>query len=61
MKVARSLGIETVWTTTLILLAVKKKILNKNERRETMRKLVFAGLHIRSDVYDGILSALEEL
>jgi len=26
-----------------------------------MRKLVFAGLHIRSDVYDGILSALEEL
>lgn len=61
VKIARSLGIETVWTTTLILLAVQKKILNKNEGRETLRKLILAGLHVRSDVYDGILSTLEEL
>ena len=60
VKIARSLDIDTVWTTTLILLAVRKRILNKNEGRETLRKLILAGLHIRSDVYDGILSALEE-
>ena len=61
VKIARSLGIDTVWTTTLILLAVKKRILNRNEGRETLRKLIQAGLYVRSDVYDGILSALEEL
>lgn len=61
VKIARSLGIETIWTTTLILLAVKKKILNKNKGRDTLRKLILAGLHVRADVYDGILSTLEEL
>jgi predicted nucleic acid-binding protein len=61
VKIARSLGIDTIWTTTLILLAVKKRILNKNEGKETLRKLILAGLHVRSDVYDGILSALKEL
>ena len=61
VKIAESLNIETVWTTTLVLLAVKKKILNKNRGRETLRKLILEGLHVRSDIYDGILSALEEL
>ncbi len=61
VRIAKSLGIETVWTTTLILLAVKKKILSKKEGRETLRGLVHEGLYIRLDVYDEIISALEEL
>lgn len=61
VKIARSLGTDTVWTTTLTHMAVKKRILSRNEGRETLRKLVLAGLYIRSDVYDGILSALEEI
>jgi len=61
VKIARSLGKDTVWTTTFILLAVKKRILNRNEGKETLRKLIQAELCVRSDVYDGILSALEEL
>jgi hypothetical protein len=38
VEIAKSLDIETIWTTTLILLAVKKKILNKNKGRETLKK-----------------------
>jgi len=61
VKIARSLGIDTGWTTTFILLAVKKRVLNRNEGRETLRKFILAGLYVRPDVYDGILNALEEL
>lgn len=61
VKIAISLQIQTFWTTSLLLLAVKKKILSRDQGRELLRKLVLSGLHLRLDVYEGILSALEEL
>jgi len=60
-KIAVSLEIDAFWTTTLILLAVKKKALSKSQGREILRKLVLSGLHLRTDVYEAILSALEEV
>jgi len=61
VRISRSLNIEAIWTTTLILLAVRKKILNKDEGREALRSLLLAGLHIRSNVYDRIITTLQEL
>lgn len=61
MKVARTLRIEAIWTTTLILLAVKKKVLNRSEGRDLLRQFSLSGLYLRSDAYEGILEALEEL
>ena len=60
VKIAVSLGIDAFWTTTLILLAIKKKIISKKQGREILRKLVLSGLHLRTDVYEAILSELEE-
>ena len=60
IKIAVSLGIDAFWTTTLILSAAKKKIKSKNQGRKILRKLVLSGLHLRTDVYEAILSALEE-
>ena len=60
-KIAASLGIEIYWTTTLILLAVKKKAISKSQGREMLRKLVLSGMHLRTDVYEAILSTLEEI
>ena len=61
VKIAVSLGINAFWTTTLILLAVKKKTISKTQGRKILRKLVLSGLHLRTDVYEAILSALEEI
>ena len=61
VKIAVSLGIDAFWTTTLILLAVKKKIISKNQGRKILRKLALSGMHLRTDVYEAILSALEEI
>ena len=60
-RIAFSLGIDALWTTTLILLAVQKKALSKDQGREALRRLVLSGLHLRTDVYEAILSALEEI
>jgi len=60
-KIAVSLGINTLWTTTLILLAIRKKMISKNQGRDTLRKLVLSGLHLRTDAYETILSALDEI
>jgi predicted nucleic acid-binding protein len=61
IRIAVSLGIDALWTTTLILLAVKKKIISRNQGKEILRKLVLTGLYLRTDVYEAILSALEEI
>jgi len=61
VKIALSLGTDAFWTTTLILSAVKKKALSKDQGRKALRKLVLSGLHLRTDVYEAILSALEEI
>lgn len=61
IKIAVSLGIDALWTTTLILLAVKKKTMSRDQGRKILRKLVLSGLHLRTDVYEAILRALEEI
>jgi predicted nucleic acid-binding protein len=61
IKIVFSLGIDALWTTTLILLAVKKKIVSKNKGRNMLRKLVLTGLYLRTDVYEAIQTALEEI
>lgn len=61
VKIAVSLGIDALWTTTLILLAVKKKIISKNQGRKILRKLALSGMHLRTDVYEAILSTQEEI
>ena len=60
IKIAASFGINAFWTTTLILSAIKKKIISKNQGRKILRRLVLSGLHLRTDVYEAILTALEE-
>jgi len=60
VKIAVSLGIDAFWTTTLILLTIKKKVINRKQGREMLGKLVLSGLHLRTDVYEAILSALQE-
>jgi len=61
IKIAVSLEIDAFWTTTLILLAIKKKIISKAKGRKILKKLVLSGLHLRTDVYEAIMSALEEI
>lgn len=61
IKIAVSLGIDALWTTTLILLAIKNKIMRRNQGRAILRKLVLSGLHLRTDVYEALLSAIEEI
>ena len=60
VKTAVSLGIDAFWTTSIILLAIKKKIIDKNQARKMLRKLVLSGLYLRTDVYEALLSAVEE-
>lgn len=61
IAVARSLGIRTLWTTTLILLAIKRGKISKKEGKELLRELVLSGLYIRPDIYATLLHAIDEL
>jgi len=61
LKVARSLGVQTVWTTTLVLLAVKREITSKEGGKDLLRDLVLSGLYIRPNVYAMLLQSIEEL
>lgn len=61
VKVAKGLGVRTLWTTTLILLAVKKGRISKGDGKNLLRELVISGLYIRPDVYAMLLQAIDEL
>ncbi|MCS4542375.1 MAG: hypothetical protein HY929_08735 [Euryarchaeota archaeon] len=61
IELARSFGLVSIWTTTLILLAVRKGKLSKDEGKDLLRKLVLSGLHLKSNVYGELLSTLEEM
>ena len=58
IKVAESFGIETFWTTSIILKAVSKKILTKTEAKTIIENLVKTGLHIKPEILILILSKL---
>lgn len=58
IKVARSLNIETFRTTTLILMAVKKKIFTKKQAVELINKLLNAGYYIAPKYYANLITQL---
>ncbi len=61
IKIARGVGVETLWTTTLVLLAVKGGRVSKEDGKTLLRELVLSGLYIRPDVYAMLLQAIDEL
>ena len=58
---ARVLGVECLWTTSLLLRAVKDKALTANEALLILRKLAETGLHMRLEVYESLRATIEEL
>lgn len=60
VKTARRLGVKTYWTTSIVLLAVARHLLTKEEGREIVEELVRSGLRIRPEVLLAILERLGE-
>ncbi|MGQ0796542.1 MAG: hypothetical protein ACT4OI_01565 [Methanobacteriota archaeon] len=58
--IARMRGLETRWTTSVILEAVRRGILAAPEARKAVEDLVAAGLWLRQEVLLRILSVLSE-
>ena len=58
---ARTLGVECLWTTSLLLKAVKARVLTANEALLVLRKLAETGLHMRLEVYESLRATIEEL
>jgi predicted nucleic acid-binding protein len=58
---ARVLGVEYLWTTSLLLRAVKARALTASEALLILRKLAETGLHMRLEVYESLRAAIEEL
>ncbi|KXA92029.1 hypothetical protein AKJ65_08175 [candidate division MSBL1 archaeon SCGC-AAA259E19] len=61
VKVAKANGVETLWTTTLVLLAVERGKIGKEEGRKLLKELARSGLYLKSDVYGDLLDAIEKL
>lgn len=58
-KVAQSLNIKTFRTTSVIFLAVKKKLLTKKEALEIIDKIIEEGYYISTRYYKEILDKLK--
>ena len=56
--VARARGLETRWTTSVILEAHRREILNTAEARLAIEELVRGGLWLRQDVLLRLLAIL---
>lgn len=61
VRVARGLGVRTLWTTTLVLLAVRGGKVSKEDGKTLLRELVLSGLYVKPDVYTMLLQAIDEL
>jgi len=61
VRVAKANGVEILWTTTLILLAVKREEMSKGEGKKLLKELARSGLYLKSDVYVDLLDAIEKL
>ncbi len=59
LGVARLHGLDTLWTTTLILKAVHRGFITKREGREIIEELVAAGYRLAEDVLVELLRVLE--
>lgn len=60
IKAARTYGINTIRTTTVVFIALKKKIINKKQAIELINKLIEEGYYIKPKEYSVILNKLKE-
>src|SRR2546426_12231315 len=60
VDLARMRGVETRWTTSVVLEAHKIGVLNRHAARRAIEDLVASGLWIRQDVLLQILAVLAE-
>ena len=60
VRVARSRGLETRWTTAIIAEAFRRGILDRGAARDAVEDLVHSGLWISPTILVRILAALEE-
>ncbi|KXB03493.1 hypothetical protein AKJ48_03820, partial [candidate division MSBL1 archaeon SCGC-AAA261O19] len=51
IKIAKGIGVETLWTTTLVLLAIKEGKMSKRKGKNLLRELITSGLYVKPDVY----------
>lgn len=61
IQMARSMGIDCWWVTTLLLQAVKRKIVTKKEAKNILFDLVRSGMRLRIEVYASIEKEIEHL
>jgi predicted nucleic acid-binding protein len=60
IKAVNSLNIEYLRTTTIILLALKKKIIDKKQAKELLHKLVEDGYYISPGIFSRLLRVIDE-
>ena len=59
---ALSQGVKAYWLTTLLLIAVKKRKIDKNEAENTLLELVSAGgMHLKSDILSKLVMIIRNL
>jgi predicted nucleic acid-binding protein len=58
---ARALGVECLWTTSLLLRAVRARAVAASEALLMLQKLAETGLHMRLEVYEALRATIEEL
>ncbi len=61
LMVARSRGIDNLWFTTLLLSAVKKKLISKNEGKKLLLSLVEVGMFLKPEVYASVLQKIDSM
>ena len=61
IKAVKSLNIEYLRTTTIILLALKKKIIDKKQAKEMIQRLVEDGYYISPGIFSKLLSGIDEV
>ncbi len=61
IKSAKIYNIETIRTTTIIIMAIKEKIINKNQAINLLNQLIEEGYYIKPNEYVIILNRLKEI
>ena len=61
IKVAKTQGVDILWTTTLVLLVTKNGDLSKKDGKHLLRDLASSGLYLKADVYAALIEAIEDL
>jgi predicted nucleic acid-binding protein len=60
IRSAKSLGVDCMWTTSLLLKAVKERAVTGKEALLILRRLAETGLHMRLEVYESLRTAIEQ-